>query len=312
MDRDQIIPDKTNRAAIVLAGGEGTRLAEITRRVDGVHVPKQFCALLGEVPLLYQTRRRVSLSVPPERVLFTLNKDHERFFSPLLADVSKQNLIVQPRNRGTAPAILYSLLRLAESAPRTSVLLTPSDHHVGDDAALMKYVDLAFAEVEAHAQLTVLIGIAPDVPETGYGWIEPAPAATVAGERRTLPVRRFWEKPSREIARELMARGCLWNSFMMVAQLPTLLGLFALAMPELYVSFSKIRLSLGTLFEEEIVGRFYQVLRSSDFSRQVLESAAHSLSVLPVSNVGWSDLGEPHRVAKALALFGIQQKEAAA
>ncbi|MFZ1119358.1 MAG: sugar phosphate nucleotidyltransferase [Candidatus Binataceae bacterium] len=311
MNQDRIIPDKTNRAAIILAGGEGTRLAQLTRRVDGVHVPKQFCDLLGEVPLLNQTRRRVSLSVPSDRVSFVLNKEHEPFFSPLLAGVSRQNLIVQPRNRGTAPAILYSLLRLAESAPRASVLLMPSDHHVGDEAALMKHVDLAFAAVEEHPQLTVLVGIAPDEPETAYGWIEPAPA-TVIGRWKTLPVRRFWEKPSREIARKLMATGCLWNSFMMVGQLPTLLGLFTLAMPDLYVSFSKIRPSLGTLFEEEILGRLYQHLRSSDFSRQVLESTACSFSVLPVSNVGWSDLGEPHRVVKALADLGAQQKEAAA
>lgn len=218
--------------------------------------------------------------------------------------------IVQPRNRGTAPAILYSLLRLAESVPRASVLLMPSDHHVGDEAAFMKYVDVAFAEVEEHPQLTVLVGIAPDEPETAYGWIEPA-SATGTGHSKTLPARRFWEKPSREIARELMATGCLWNGFMMVCQLPTLLGLFSLAMPELYVSFSKIRPSLGTLFEEEILGRLYEELRPSDFSRRVLESAAPSLSVLSVSNVGWSDLGEPYRVAKALAGLGGQQKQVA-
>ena len=308
---NQMIADKTNRAAIILAGGEGTRLAELTRGVDGLHVPKQFCALLEDIPLLERTRRRVSLSVPSERVSFVLNRDHERFFSPLLAEVSRQNLIVQPRNRSTAPAILYSLLRLAESTPRASVLLTPSDHYVGDEAALMKYVDLAFAAVEEHTELTVLIGIAPDAPETGYGWIETAPAAGI-GRRQPLPVRRFWEKPSRETARALMATGCLWNSFIMVGQLPTLLGLFILATPELYVSFSKIRPSLGTVFEEEVVERLYQRLRPSDFSRQVLEPAARRLSVLPASNVGWSDLGEPHRIAEALANLSIRKREAAA
>jgi mannose-1-phosphate guanylyltransferase len=112
----------------------------------------------------------------------------------------------------------------------------PSDHHVGDEAALMKYVDLAFAAVEERPHLTLLIGIAPDEPETAYGWIEPA-AATDMGPCKTLPVRRFWEKPSREIARKLMATGCLWNSFIVVGQLSTLLGLFTLAMPELYLLF---------------------------------------------------------------------------
>jgi len=311
MDPNPTTSDKTKRAAIILAGGEGTRLAELTRRADGVHVPKQFCPLLGESSLLEDTRRRVSLSVPSDQVAFVLKKDHEQFFSPLLADVPRHNLIVQPQNRGTAPAILYSLLRLAESAPRASVLLTPSDHHVGDEAALMKYVDRAFAAVEEGPQVSVLLGITPDSPETGYGWIEPAPVTGVPPPK-TFPVRRFWEKPSREVARELMAAGCLWNSFIMVGQLPTLLGLFTLAMPELYVSFSKIKPTLGTVFEDEIVGRFYQRLRSSDFSRQVLGSAAQSLSVLPVVNVGWSDLGEPDRLTKAVSELGSQRKDAAA
>jgi len=300
--------EENNRAAIILAGGEGARLAELTRRPNGVHVPKQFCALVGETSLLEQTRRRVSLSVPANRVSFVLNRCHERFYSPLLTDVSRRNLIVQPRNRGTAPAVLYSLLRLAESDPRASVLLMPSDHHVGDEAALMNQVDVALAAVEERPQLIVQIGIAPDSPETSYGWIEPAPAT----DARILPVLRFWEKPSGDVARELMAKGCLWNSFMMVGQVRALLGLFILATPELYVSFSKIRPSLGTVFEEEIVGRLYQHVGPSDFSRQVLEPVARSLSVLPVSNVGWSDLGEAHRVAKVLANLGTEQKQVAA
>lgn len=311
MKQERMIRDNTGRAAIILAGGDGTRLAEVTRRVDGVHVPKQFCALISEVTLLDQTRMRVARSVSSERIWFVLNKEHERFFSPLFAGVSRQNLVVQPCNRGTAPAILYSLLRVAESSPRASVLLVPSDHCVGDEAALMKYIDLAFAAVEEDPQRTVLLGIAPDEPETAYGWIEPAPATGV-GQCKALPVRRFWEKPSREIVLQLMETGCLWNSFIMVGQLPTLLGLFILAMPELYVAFSKIRPTLGTLFEEEVVERLYQSLRPSDFSQQVLEPAARSLSVLRVSSVGWSDLGEPNRVAKALANLDVQRKEAAA
>jgi mannose-1-phosphate guanylyltransferase len=308
---DQTTSNGHNRAAMILAGGEGTRVRELTQKVAGFHVPKQFCPLLGGTTLLEQTLRRVSLSVPPEQTLFALNRDHERFFSPLLVGFSPRNFVVQPRNRGTAPAILYSLLRLAEVAPGASVLLMPSDHYVGDEAALLKYVDLAFATVELRPEFTLLLGIAPDEAETGYGWIEPGPALS-AGQCEVLQVRRFWEKPSREVARELMAQGCLWNSFIIVGRLPTLLGLFVVAMPELYLSFSKIKPSLGTVFEEETVRRLYEHLRTSDFSRHVLESPAANLSVLPVSNVGWSDLGEPDRVAKALARLGFHQKWAAA
>jgi mannose-1-phosphate guanylyltransferase len=132
------IADHTNQVALILAGGEGTRLAELTKRADGVRVPKQFCSLIGNASLLEQTRHRVELSVPSQRVFFALSGSHENLFSPLLADVPRENLIVQPSSRGTAPAILYSLFRLAESFPRASVLLMPSDHYVADEATLMK------------------------------------------------------------------------------------------------------------------------------------------------------------------------------
>jgi mannose-1-phosphate guanylyltransferase len=311
MEFGAMIPDHKKRAAIILAGGEGTRLAELTRRNDGVHVPKQFCTLIGEKSLLDQTRRRVARCVAPALTSIVLNKDHERFYAPLLADLSPQNLVVQPESRGTAPAILYALLRLAESAPRTAVLLMPSDHHVVDETALMNHVDLAFAAAEERSDLTVLIGITPDVPETGYGWIEPV-ATGRAGSWKTIPVRRFWEKPTRQVANELMAKGSFWNSFIMVSQVTTLLGLFVLATPKLYDSFAQIRPTFGTVFEEDIVRRFYRDLWQADFSRHVLELVAGCLSVLPVSNIGWSDLGEPHRVAKVLANPRIQEKQVAA
>jgi mannose-1-phosphate guanylyltransferase len=180
------------------------------------------------------------------------------------------------------------------------VLLTASDHYVGDAVALMNYVELAFTAVEQWPGSAVLLGITPDEPETAYGWIEPGPALNGV-QSGIFQVRQFWEKPTREIARGLMAKGCLWNSFMLVGRLSTLLGLFTLGTPELFVSFSKIRPILGTVFEHETMQRLYEDLRPSDFSRHLLEPAVANLSVLRMNDVGWADLGEPHRVARALA-----------
>ncbi len=112
------------------------------------------------------------------------------------------------------------------------------------------------------------------------------------------------EKPSREVALKLMAAGCLWNSFVIVGRLSTLLGLFTVMMPQLHTSFSNIRPTLGTLFEEPAVRNLYRDLGSADFSRQVLEPLPMNLAVLPVPDVGWSDLGEPKRVSQALATLG--------
>jgi mannose-1-phosphate guanylyltransferase len=298
-------PGKHQRAAIILAGGDGTRLSGLTRRITGSPVPKQFCALLGEATLLQMTRNRVALSIPPELTMFALNREHASFFSPLLTDVAPENLVQQPQNRGTAPAILYSLLRLAELAPGASVLLMPSDHHVGDEAALMNHVNLAFATVEERPELTVLLGVVPNAPETAYGWIEPGRALGVT-QSKVCEVRRFWEKPSREIAVELMASGCLWNSFVILGRLSTLLGLFMVTMPELYTSFLKIGQTLGSQFEEGALRKLYRDLHPADFSRQVLEPMPMNLAVLPVADAGWSDLGEPERVRQALATLELR------
>ncbi len=292
------------RAAIILAGGDGTRLSELTRQITGSNVPKQFCALLGKVTLLQMTRNRVALSIPRELTMFALNREHAPFFSPLLADEPPENLVQQPQNQGTAPAILYALLRLAELAPGASVLLTPSDHHFRDEARLMSHINLAFATIEQRPELTVLLGIVPEAPETAYGWIEPGRALGFE-QSRVCAVRRFWEKPSHEIAIELMASGCLWNSFVILGRLSTLLGLFMVTMPELYTLFSKIRPTLGSQFEEGAVRKLYRDLHPADFSRQVLEPMPTNLAVLPVGDVGWSDLGEPDRVSQALATLGV-------
>jgi len=161
--------DHGNRAAIILAGGDGVRLADYIRMKCGLAIPKQFCAVVGEHPLVEQTRRRVECSVVPSRTFFVLNRDHERYFAPLLSETPAENLVLQSTNRGTAPAILWSLLRLAQSAGEPSVLLMPSDHYVGDESALMRRVDDAFAAIDRQPHLTLLLGAAPDEPETSYG-----------------------------------------------------------------------------------------------------------------------------------------------
>jgi mannose-1-phosphate guanylyltransferase len=297
--------EKTARYAIVLAGGDGKRLTGLTRQITGEPVPKQFCRLIGETSLVEQTLRRVSLAVDYDRIFTTLTRTHERFYAPILGKVPSRNLIVQPQNRDTAPAILYSLMRLAATDPLAHVAIFPSDHFIDDDREFMRHVEMAFAATAMRPELTVLLGIAPRSPEPAYGWIEPGEAT---GAMPVFTVRRFWEKPNVVLAGELLRRGCLWNSFVMVGQLSTLLGLFLIAMPELYLAFNKIKPALGTIFEGKTIERLYADLRTSSFSERILAGHPLNLAVLTVRGVEWSDLGERARVLEVLSRQKIQPR----
>jgi len=283
-------------AGIILAGGDGTRLSALTRRLAGDDRPKQFCRLIGDETLLEQTHRRARLVVAPERLLTVVTHHHERFYRAALAGTSPRAIVAQPANRGTAPAALYALLRLEHVAPGSPVAILPSDHHVSDDEAFMARVEGALETVAARPDAVVLLGIAPDRPETEYGWIEPAELLLGEGPWPVYRVHRFWEKPSMPVAQRLERAGCLWNSFVIVARPATLSALIRRATPELFDAFAPIRARLGTPWEEDAARAVYGRLVSFDLSRHVFQAAPESLAVLPVTGVGWNDLGDPARV----------------
>jgi mannose-1-phosphate guanylyltransferase len=300
----------SQRCAMVLAGGEGLRLRPLTRRLVGDERPKQFCALVGPETLLEQTRRRVELAVSPERTTVVVTEAHQHF-APLLANVPVARLVPQAKNVGTAPAILYGLLRSAAVYPGASVAVFPSDHHVSDDGAFMAHVETAFEAVAARPDLLVLLGIAPDAAETEYGWIEPGEPLTVWPPGTLSQVRRFWEKPSLPVAQALLAKECLWNSFVMVGSVPTLLTMVCRAIPTLCDAFGPLREVLGTPAEERVARAVYARTPSRDFSREVLAARPPNLAVLPVRGVEWTDLGDPRRALAAMsrARFGREWVE---
>jgi mannose-1-phosphate guanylyltransferase len=300
-----------SRAAIILAGGDGNRLGSYIRKTAGSSVPKQFFTLLGDVSMLEDTRRRVFLSIPPSHSFYALNVRHARYYSPLLADVPPENLVEQPSNRGTAPAILCSLLRIAAIAPCARVLLMPSDHYIEDELALMKYVELAFNVAERRSDLVFLLGAEPKEPDPSYGWIEPGIAVS-GTPRDVFEVRRFVEKPPHELALRLMRSGSLWNTFIIVAHLSTLLELYVATMPEVCTSFAGINSGRRHVFDTNAMEQIYQRIPSTDFSRDVLEHAAQNLCVISMKDVGWNDLGEPRRVGKIRARIAASQSTVAA
>jgi mannose-1-phosphate guanylyltransferase len=288
------------RWAVILAGGDGARLKTLTRALTGDDRPKQFCPIISDSTLLVHTQRRVALLLNPAQTLIVVTRTHERFYQEQLKDWPRDRLLVQPENKGTAPAILLSLLRIAQLSPQAVVAFFPSDHYFTDDALFMSQVRLAFKLVEAQESAITLLGIKPDCSEVQYGWIEPVSSSEL-GEETLLRVRRFWEKPSRNVAEQLMRCGSLWNTFVMIGHVQTFLEIISRTLPNLHHTLSSNVEVPGSPSDERILGELYSLIVSANFSRDVLELQPDRLSVLRLSNVGWTDLGEPQRVA---ATFG--------
>ena len=114
-------------------------------------------------------------------------------------------------------------------------------------------------------------------------------------------VRRFWEKPKPEVARDLMQRGCLWNSFVMVGKVSAFLKMIQQAVPDLFTRFRSVEPTFNTPDEEEIVKEFDSRLPEVHFSQKVLAARTGNLAVLPVTGLTWNDLGRPERVLSTMA-----------
>ena len=282
--------------SLILAGGDGVRLKSLTRAITGDPRPKQFCPLLDGETLLQRTRRRVDLLTRFDHQAVVVTRAHEEYYRPLLADLAPGRLVAQPDNRGTAAGLLYPLLRIGDLAGDVPLAVFPSDHFVDDDNAFVAAAAVALEAVRVRPDLVVLLGIEADTPETEYGWIEadtrPLPMETAL----VLPIRRFWEKPSAELATTLLTRGCLWNSFVMVGRISAFLELIAAGTPELMAAFEPLRRVLGTTREAAVADQVYASLPSINFSERILVPAATRLGVVRVNGVEWSDLGNVERV----------------
>jgi len=295
-----------NQWAIILAGGDGTRLQSMTRAITGDNRPKQFVPVIGRSTLLDQTRQRVALSFDQSRTLIVVTQKHRRFYEPLANEIPPGLLLEQPVNKGTAPAILYALLHVATKSPNAIVALFPSDHFFADDEEFMSHIDLAIDAAKVQPETVMLLGITPTAPETEYGWIEPEPSILASAEKSITRVRKFWEKPGANLASSLMRRGCLWNSFVMVGRVDALLKMTRAALPEMYDAFAAVK----TVPEPEALKEVYSRIEDSNFSHQVLAVRSKDLMVMRDGDVGWSDLGEPKRVFSTLARIGVESEVA--
>ena len=279
--------------AIVLAAGEGTRLRELTSQGDVV-TPKQYCSLSGGRSLLGDALARATRIVSRKRIVVVVAEEHRSLWSSDLAHLPVENIVVQPRNRGTAAGILLPLFTVLERDPEARVAVLPSDHYVEEEYVIERSMLIALESLEDLREGITLLGIVPDAPESEYGWIIPRRSPELA--RR---VARFVEKPDLRQADELLAQGGVWNSFLFAANGTDLLELYARKRPELLARFRSV-FALGPETRAARVAALYDELESSDFSRELLQGNEDCLRLEIVPPCGWTDLGTPERVEACL------------
>jgi mannose-1-phosphate guanylyltransferase len=277
--------------AVVLAGGDGSRLRKMTTDASGLVVPKQYCSIESSSCLLQEAVARASSVVLPGHVCSVVAAQHRRWWSTALSGMNEANIMVQPHNRGTALGVLFALLTLEMRNPAATVTLMPADHYFRDEAAITRALRAASNLASANPQSVYLMGTEPDSSDPELGYILPADKVGDV----PVQITGFKEKPSAEHARELIALGALWNLFMLAGSVQALLALFDEDYREL-VDALRQALKLKPADQRDALEALYSRLSPVDFSSDVLEIQAGRLTVMRVLNCGWTDLGTPQRV----------------
>jgi mannose-1-phosphate guanylyltransferase len=303
----QCMKYRQNTWALVLAAGDGTRLASLTTDSHGIAVPKQFCSLNGGNSLLQEALQRAQRIVPNRRVCAIVARNHEPYWRRALWSLPTANVIVQPRNCGTANGMLLGVLRILARDPHAHILFLPSDHHVLDETSLTDSLCAAAALLRRGREgllpnHLLLVGIAPNEPDPELGYI--VPGARI-GERISR-VTHFVEKPTATEARDLIARGAVWSSFIFAAHGAAVVAAIRERYPEI-VEGMTTALTRDAFRGNDAreLDAFYERLPTVDFSRSIVQGAESSLCLLTVPACGWTDLGTPGRVATALQRLWI-------
>jgi mannose-1-phosphate guanylyltransferase len=286
------------RWGIVLAGGDGVRLRRLTRFICGDDRPKQFCPLLSKDTLLCEAQQRAERSINPDQILYSVTRAHQQYYGHDLADRTSQR-IVQPCNRGTAPAILYTLLHVFQRDPDAIAAVFPCDHYYSTEYVFTAALESAFRIAEVRPSSVVLLGAQPNAPEVEYGWIEVG--ETITGSHAgAFHVKRFQEKPPLSVAEHLFRTGSLWNTFVMVGHVGAFLELAFESVPGLMQVLRSALICSTSKAETKIDDWLYDRITPTDFSRQILSPGAARLVTVGLGDVVWNDLGDPDRVISTL------------
>jgi len=255
--------------AVIMAGGSGRRFWPRSRR----RRPKQLLALGAGSPLVRETLDRLLPLLPPRRIYVSCGRDIARAMAAALPEVPKNNFIVEPAGRDTAPGVGLAIQHLlaAGVADDAVMAVLPADHSIARPA---------------RRKLIMTIGIKPDRPSAAYGYIQPA--ARVPGEKGVRRVKRFVEKPDLKTAGRYIRRGFLWNAGMFVFRLDVMREAYRKLLPAMAAGLEKIG-AAGPGSRQRVIARVFPGLRRVSIDYGIMEKAGNAAVV--TGDFGWCDVG---------------------
>jgi mannose-1-phosphate guanylyltransferase len=301
------------RSGIILAAGEGKRLQPFIHQLRGDRLPKQYVNFIGTRSMLEHTYHRAERLIAPN-LLFTVVDPRHLTYPEAYHQLSyrpKGTVVLQPKNRETGPGLLLPLMHLYKRHPGAQVAVFPSDHYIREERHFMDHVDLAFRLIEEDPSKVILLGVQPHGPDPEYGYLLPGEKIAHLAPSGVRSVSRFIEKPEHHTAQELVRQGGLWNTMVMVFKAKTLLDLIQKFVPALYLPFEKIGEAIGTDDELDLIEEIYGGLKSTNFSKEVLEilslQEGSPVITLPVRGIYWNDWGSVQRLRGDLNRIGVRQ-----
>ncbi|PZD95570.1 mannose-1-phosphate guanyltransferase [Paenibacillus sambharensis] len=276
-----------NVKAVILAGGQGTRFWPYSSSER----PKQFLAVLEEKTMLQATYQRLLQLLPPEDIYVVTLQPYVPLVSRQLPQLPGHQIIIEPAARDTAAAIGLAAIRLLDEGQDPVLITLPADQYIGDNAAYTAALKQA-AGFAAEGQRVVTLGIQPDRPDTGLGYIKAGPVPPDMAPGGFIPAAGFTEKPPLPVAKQIYADGRhYWNSGTYIWKAATILKLMAEHMPRLYQTLQHIRnLPLpGQTPASLSISKMYEQLEKQSIDYGVIEKCS-SIFMLPV-HFKWDDLG---------------------
>lgn len=271
---------------VIMAGGRGERFWPRSRK----KLPKQLLSLTGDGKTMIQlTVDRVKSLVEYDNIYIVTNEDFADIISYQLPQLPTENILIEPVGKNTAPCIGLAAVHIAKKEKDAVMLILPSDHLIQNEE---KFINTLKSGVEmAKKDENILtLGIVPNYPETGYGYINFGNKIDEIGENSIYKVTKFVEKPSIEKAQEYMNSGnYLWNSGMFIWKASTILDNIEKYMPDLHKGLKEIENSIGTYKEAEVLKNEFNKFESISIDYGIMEHA-DKIFTIPGS-FGWDDVG---------------------